>query len=90
MTTPHMELARNISDSTRMACFMIGVLISAKIGPSALFDTNHAPATCPKQTEKVRVGGMTKDRGKQQPTHGKALFEDIQCALGDYNVGTIL
>lgn len=49
-TTPHMLLARNISESTRMPCFINGVFNNAKMEPSALFDTNQQTATC--STEK--------------------------------------
>ena len=45
-TMPHMALARKISESIRMTCFIRGVLIRAKIDPSALLDTNQHTATC--------------------------------------------
>ena len=56
-TMPHTLLARNISESTRMTCFINGVFNNAKMGPSALFDTNQQTATCVTEKHKQIHGG---------------------------------
>lgn len=53
-TTPHMLLARNISDSTRIPCFINGVFNNAEMEPSALFDTNQQTATCATENYEYR------------------------------------
>lgn len=65
MTTPHMALARKHSESTKMTCFIRGVLINAKIDPSALLDTNQQTATCAERPVTATTKTQT-DAGRQE------------------------